>query len=505
MPPQKLQEYKNILLYLQNDNLSERTIELLLKDGNTSATKYPTIKDYMVKANVGYTTGGLGFSGNVIHISNKLNGCGRYKLEIIGAIATKNYTDLDPQRAYFFLDVVDSNKTDQCKKNIENVMIFLPKDLKLRRTNTGDTWLTIITGSKDFAQPIAKDVFGSEDRFVLKSVEQKKYSLLDVTIGELDGSESDAIAKLYYKDSVDSNNSKAEEVSIIINDKFGIKKEGIKDVNYPAEFITDTSRSIKAILEGKPANICISEDKGYMLIMSIDSDYGSLFLKSKADGKLQLKPTKTCTEFTVKSAVNEQVSISYEDLSGIQLNFNYDGKDYPSPMPLVLEKDKELDFNVCIKSDISQISSWNNKELKVIAESKFSEVGKINSKRKGEAIVKLSSYGITPMELLSVIQTTKDEMIKDKKDNEIIYAYVDWEKEYSSSNTEEYCKTLERYNLKLGDKETTFRKPAECDFEESKSEKTAKKEATERQGYILDPVLVLVLHINLVQFSANLK
>lgn len=473
LPPQKMQEYKNILLYLQNDSVTERTVELLLKDQNSP--KYPTIKNHMVRANVGHTTGGLASSGNIIHISNKLKGCGRYKLEINGSIATKNFTELDTERSYFFLDVVDVNTTEQCKKSIENVMIYLPKDLKFIRTNTGDTWLTIISGNKDFAQSVAKDVYGSEDRFVLRSAEQKKYSILDVSVGKIEGneSESSAIAKMFFKDLSESKTPKPEEISIIINSDYGIVREGQKDVNYSEEFKTETARNIKAILESKPANVCIAKDKSYLLIMSIDKDFGALFLKSKADGKLQLKPTKTCTEFTVKSAVNEQVAITYEPLAGTQITFDVNGQGEQERLSLILEKDKETDFNVCIKSDISQISSWNNKEIKIIAESKFSEVGKINSKRKGESLLKITSYGITPIEFFALIQKTAEELT-DEKTTDIIYAYVDWDKNYNPINTEEYCKALEKYNKKIEDKETFFRKPAECKFAETKSEKNAK-------------------------------
>lgn len=473
LSPQKMLEYKNVLLYLQNDALTERTIELA-KGLKGNESRFSAIKNYMVRPNVGTTTGGLVISGNIIHIPTNIKGCGRYKLEFSGYIATKNYTTLDPQRMYFFVSVMDYNKTEQCNKVVENVMVYLPKDLQFTRTTTGGTWLTIISGQKDFAEPIAKDVFGSEDRFVLANAEQKKYSVLDVTIDELKGGESTAIAKLYFKNPAPTTSASPEEIGIIINNQFGITKAGTKGVvTYPEEFKKETAKNIKAILEGRPANVCISKDRSYLLIRSIDKDFGTLLLKSKTDGKLGLLPTKTCTQFTVKSPVDEMVTLYYEAIPGVQVVFNYEEKDYPDRMQLVLEKDKEKDFNVCIKSDLSQISSWNEKELKIIAESKFSEVGKINAKRKGEASVKLGDYGVTPVELLSIIQRTTEELGADKN-SEVIYAFVDWGKEYNSASTEEYCKALEKYNKGIGNAASAFRTPTECHFEETSAEKSAK-------------------------------
>ena len=486
LPPQKLEEYKNILLYLQNDTINERTLKLVLDSHKEKDSKFPTIKNYMLKTNVGQTTGGLAISGNIIHMTDKIKGCGRYKLELSGYVATRNYTDLDTQRAYFFVDVVDSNVTDQCKKTIENINIFLPKNLDFIRTNTGDTWLTILTGNQSFAGSIAKDVYGSQDRFVLRSPEQKKYSLLDISIGEITENEN-AIAKMYFKDLSQANGKKAEEINIIINNKFGIKKEGFRDVNYPEEFIKETSNNIRNILDGKSTDVCISKDKSYLLIMGIDKDFGTLFLKAK-DSEMLLKPTKVCTTLTVKSAINEEVMISNEALSGTKVVFNLEGKDYDaSSMPLLLEKDKEKDFNVCIFSDISQISNLSGKELKIIAESRFSEVGKINSKRKGEAVIKLKTYGLTPVELLSVVQRTTEELKNEDEKAKVIFAYVDWDNKYNSKNIEEYCKSLEKYNLKLGSskssKETVFKRPEICDFKETDTEKSAKnKRAIEKSG-----------------------
>lgn len=469
LTPQKMEEYRNILIYLQNDSITEKTIDILLKEKQSN---YPTLKNYLIRTNVGLTTGGLNVSGKIIHISNKFKGCGRYKIELNGYIATKNFTELDSEKAYFFVDVIDSNTTDQCIKTMENLMIYLPKDLLFKRNDTGETWPTIISGNKDFAEPIAKNIYGSTDRFVLRSIEQKKYNILDISLNTLEGFEESAIAKLSFKDSVESSAPKPEEITVIINDRFGYKVEGKNDLEYSEEFIKETSRSIQAILEGKPANVCISKDKKHLLIMSIDKDFGSLYLKSKTD-KLQLKPITTCTEFTVKSPINEEIKITHGNLTGTQVYFNYNGEEQQDILYLVLEKDTEKDFNVCVKSDISQVGSWNNKEIKIIAESRFTESGKINAKRKAEGVLKISSYGLTPVDLLAVIESNAKEI--GDKDSEIIYAYIDWDNSYNSQNTEEYCKAFEKYRNSLGESGTTlFRTPEKCELKETKKENTSK-------------------------------
>ncbi|MFA7708710.1 MAG: hypothetical protein WCX82_01060 [archaeon] len=482
---EQLAKFRNIPLYVQNDSLSDNTVLSVLQN-NKEATKFPTIKGAMVRPNVGATTGGLSIAGGVvIHIDNKINGCGRYKITIDGSVATKGQTKLDAENAYFFV-TIDANKTEQCKKSIENIRMYLPKDIDnaLSKTNTRDTWLTVISGDKDFGLPVSKGVFNTEDRFQLKTNEQKKFSQLNISVGEI-AEDKTAIAKLYFKNPGEPKDPQAETINVIINNKFGIPTEN-EDVNYPSEFINQTAKDIKNIIEGNPADICISKDRNYMLILSFDKDFGALSLKAKTD-KLQLLPTSTCTVVTATSAITEQIEIKTQELPGVKTKFNYQGKESENTFSMILEKDKGTDFNICIQGDISEIANWSNKQLVITAESKYSTVGKINSIRKSDTNITLLNYGITPQDLLKQTQKEMEVLGKDKAKTESnFYAYVDWDKAYNKEDKEAYCSTLEKYNKNVGDKLTIFKKPEACDFEKTKSEIKANNDrAAKRAGTFL--------------------
>ena len=69
------------------------------------------------------------------------------------------------RKAYFFV-TIDFNKTGPCTKSIENVRMYLPKDTTyFKKTNMGNTWLTLISGDEKFGKTIAKQVFDSDERF----------------------------------------------------------------------------------------------------------------------------------------------------------------------------------------------------------------------------------------------------------------------------------------------------------------------------------------------------
>ncbi len=481
LKPEQLKEFQNIPIYLQNDSLTTRTLELILRNEKERNTKYPTIKEAMIRDNVGNTTGGLQTSGIIIHLENKMYGCGRYKISIDGSIATKNLEKLDPTRAYFFV-TVDANATEACKKSIENVRMYLPKDIQFfTKSNTGNTWLTIISGDENIGKTVSKNVFNTEDRFQIRTEEKKKFSQLDITIGDIPEN-NDAIAKLYFNDPIVSKTAQAEKVNVIINDKFGITKDSEK-TTYPEQFVKEVSENIKDILEGTPADVCISKDRNYMLIMSFTEDFGALVLKPQTE-IIQLTPLEKCMKVTVKSAIAEEITITTESALGVKTQLDYQNQKYTGILSMVVEKDKDTDFNICFLGDIGDIGNWTDKKVKIIAESKYTTAGKINSKRKADANITLLNYGITPVDLLGITQTTAESLGKENANSsKSFYAYVYWNKEYRKEDIEKFCDTLEKYNKGLGDKATIYKKPDYCDFKESTSEKNARNtRALKRSG-----------------------
>ena len=477
----QLKPFKNIPIYLQNDSLSQRTLDIVLKNTKEVA-KYPTIKNYEIREYVGPTSGGLQMIGNIIHVDNKMQGCGRYKITIDGRIATKDQKTLAPEKAYFYV-TIDYNKTGPCAKSIENVRMYLPKDTTFfKKSNMGNTWLTLISGDEKFGKTIAKQVFDSDERFQLRTDNVKNFSQLDVSIGTIKENEN-AIAKLYFNDPVAVTSPRPEKINLIVNDTFSINKEG-EESKYSEEFIKQVSENVKDIINGTPADICISKDKNYMLILSFEAaDYGALSLKAQ-NNKLQLAPLEKCVVLTANSALDEQVKIKAEEVIGVRTKLIYQGKDYTNELSLVLEKDKPTDFNVCFLGDIGDVAHWSDKTVKITAESKF-KIGKLNSERKADVNITLLNYGITPMQLIGIGDNISGKLSSgDAESNEqSIYAFVSWNKEYNKNDKEEYCDALKKYYDSLGGKATMFVKPKECEFKETQSEKSARnKRALKRAG-----------------------
>ncbi len=484
LKPDQLKLFKNIPIYLQNDSLSQRTLEIVL--GNTKeATKYPTIKNYAIRENVGSTSGGLQMIGNIIHVDNKMQGCGRYKITIDGRIATKDQKTLAPEKAYFFV-TIDYNKTGPCAKSIENVRMYLPKDTThFKKSNMGDTWLTMISGDENIGKTIAKQAFDSDERFQLRTDNIKKFSQLDVSIGTITENEN-AIAKLYFNNTTTATSPQPEKVNLVVNDYYTINKEG-EESKYSEEFVKQVSENVKDIINGTPADICISQDKNYMLILSFEAaEYGALSLKAQND-KLQLTPLEKCVVLTAQSAVAEKITVKYEDILGVRTKFNYSGQDYTDKLSLVLEKDKPTDFNVCFLGDIGQVVSWSDQNVKIIAESGY-RTGKINSERKADVNITLINSGMTPIQLIGIGDSVSGKLSSENAgvNEQSFYTFVSWDKKYNKNDKEEYCEALKKYYDSLGGKATMFNKPEECDFEETKTEKNAKvSRALKRAGSYL--------------------
>lgn len=472
LKPDQLKQFKNIPIYLQNDSLSQRTLEIVLNNTKDAAKKYPTIKNYAVRENVGVTSGGLQMIGNIIHVDNKMQGCGRYKISIDGRIATKDQKTLAPEKAYFFV-TIDYNKTGPCTKSIENVRMYLPKDaIFFKKSNMGNTWLTIISGEEKIGKPIAKQVFDSDERFQLRTDNIKKFNQLDVSVGEIKENEN-AIAKLYFNDPIAVTAPRPEKINLIVNDVFSINKEG-EETKYSDEFIKQVSENVKDVINGTPADICISKDKDYMLILSFEAvKLGALSLKAQHD-KVQLTPLEKCVTLTANSAVDEQVTIKAEEVMGVRTKFNYSGQDYTDRLLLVLEKDKPIDFNVCFLGDISDVVHWSDKKVKIVAESKY-KTGKTHSNRSTDINITLLNYGITPMQLIKIADSSSSKLNSGdaESDEKTFYAFVSWDDKYNKSNKEEYCEALKKYYESLGGKGTMFIKPEECNFKKTESEESA--------------------------------
>ncbi|MFH0906480.1 MAG: carboxypeptidase-like regulatory domain-containing protein [archaeon] len=297
-------------LYLQNDRLTTD----LFKDSLRKSTS--GLKDYMVEVNPGkMSPEGVYVVGKKIHFKN-LEGCGKYRINIDGFVAT-TYDDIIPSKVYYYVNIVDYNKTEQCNKNIENFLNYLPKDKDIKRTANLGTWLTVVSGDKSIGEGVSKDIFNDITRYsnISSSANTNK---LKVSIGKIT-EDSNAIAKIMFRDKLTPITNKPEEVDIIVNSSYSLSKGTLPSV------LSDKAIDVVSRIVSKQdlSEVCISRNNDYLLVMSfVDISSGSLLLDPK-ESEATLNTGEICKDFTIKSAIVENVIITSKSPEGLNTKFKY--------------------------------------------------------------------------------------------------------------------------------------------------------------------------------------
>lgn len=427
-------------LYLQNDVVSKELVqELLNLDRSASSSKYSRINNYLVVDSPSIKPTDVSFVGNRIFFPGEILGCGRYRIKIDASVAVTN-TDLQPERAYFFVEIDEIERTDACEKNIQNYQIFLPLNRDLMSNKTLNTWLTRFSGHREIASKVADNLF-KEDPYRYTQDPSLTTNNLYMHFDNISEKE-DALAKIIFGDRITATKPKPERVDIILNNNHLIGD------NVPEIFVTKATSIINnLIVQRQHVDLCISPDYDYMLVLDFIEIDDLMFDFKDRNPNLKISDGKECKEFLVKSSIGEEINfrISSEVEEFIDIKYKYEGSE-TEKLRLVLEKDKEKSFEVCVepKAD-SFLGNLVGKKVNVFADSRYVIKGS-EGKRAVERQINLESCGITPVKLIEEINKKAEYLKRDNTPKEGEYiSLVTWDSRYNNSNQETFCQTLKKY------------------------------------------------------------
>jgi len=108
-----------------------------------------------------------GFGFKQIFLEKAMRGCGRYNLEISGAVQVIDGRILDDSFVIVIKEVNERQVTDECIERIENVLNFLPIDSGYSTKNDYGTWFGVVEsadGLEELAKRFSSTLFGTDER-----------------------------------------------------------------------------------------------------------------------------------------------------------------------------------------------------------------------------------------------------------------------------------------------------------------------------------------------------
>ncbi len=425
-------------IYLQNDVVSKDLIQYLLDEDKQTNKNYSKLNNYLVMNTPSVKPTDASFVGNRIYVPTDIIGCGRYKIKIDASVSI-TYKDIQSERAYFFVEIEDYEKTEACNKNIQNYQIYLPLDKEISATKTHNTWLLRLVGNKDIVPSVVEQLF-ENDGFRYSSTITNTTNILNVHFDKITEKE-DALAKIVFGNQVTPTTATPERVDIILNNEYLID-------NQPHEqFSKKASDIIKNLIVKKQhVDLCISPKNDYILILDF-IDIGDLLFNFKdKSSTLVINEEKACKTFVIESKIGEEISFSTSDISAVaDVTYVYEGRETKN-LPLILDKDKEKEFKVCISpKNTSVIGRLVGEKVDVTAISKYVIKG-TEGQREIKKQITLESCGITPVTLLEEInKKAKSVVEKDKKKSSSFVALVSWDNKYNKADKEAFCDSLRKY------------------------------------------------------------
>lgn len=431
-------------LYLQNDAITVDLLrDLLIKDQSTNKN-FSKINRHLVLENSGLMTpSDVSITGGRLLYDGKLRGCGKYKVTIDGYVAA-NHELILPERTSIYIMIEEMEKPESCSKSAENFILFLPHDKALKQESNYGTWLTMITGKREFGEKIATDVFNDAKRYAFNLERSNQFNTINLFTGQISEKE-DAIAKIYFRTKQESLQKTPEVTEILINSGYGAVNEGNK-VIFDEKVVGNISKVIQGIMNQDLADVCISENKDYLLLLSFkESVSGTLELNAKDKvNNIRLEPEKVCKTLELSSSINETVLVNTEDTT-LNVTYNYQGKEQ-NALSVSLQPGKTIDFNVCVVPSLESLSSEISNKLKITATSKFRESSAMGLRAKTLEL-DLISFAITPLELFETInkEVQNNSVSGSELDTFEFFALVDWDDTYSPRDTETQCEILKKF------------------------------------------------------------
>ncbi len=395
-------------VYFMNDSLSPAMLRDVINKRSTEL-KIFRVDFVSYQTEPGSLLGGY---GNQIFMNHLVQGCGRYKMRIDGAVRVQG-TKLLPDYINILVNFYPEGEeeiegqppearqlTDQCLPKIQNVMNFLPLDKSYSQANSMESWLGLVE-SEDrdldkLGEEFAENLFESKQRFVssiggsnglvLRKGTHEGY-IIKLEMERIQGTQPMTI----YADIMEASGEKQAEVT----------KEAAKAVK----------ELRKNIIDG-----CISPNEDYFLIKSA-KEIGKIEIEV-GDVKLSVKyEREECIDFNILGDVREVVDVKARfkgERQGIYEPYIKKGDAVVTAAELS-EKDEErnrfyVSLKLCAKGG-RDIQFAQGKKVEINAESKA------NKRRMDSAEALLQVCGIHPYDLL-------EELAKKEKGD--YYATIIW-------------------------------------------------------------------------------
>ncbi len=115
-------------VYFANDKLTEEQMKLDFKKMNMGLLE-TAITDKVVLTDVTSTW------AKRLYLDKQLDGCGKYKIRITGAVMVINNDSIQRDSYNMYIEVLSKEKTPQCDIKVQNALNFLPKDAQTKKDN----------------------------------------------------------------------------------------------------------------------------------------------------------------------------------------------------------------------------------------------------------------------------------------------------------------------------------------------------------------------------------
>jgi hypothetical protein len=377
-------------VYMLNDNLAPEMLEDIIEKSVPSIKHFAV--DYAVEGSEPEQL--LGALGNKIYLDRQLSGCGKYTLQIKGAVRVSGTAILKDYMGIVVSVRKGGNETqEQCLPRISNAMNFLPWDRSYTPRNSRSSWLSITQAmaeeDKELAEKVAQQMFASKERFIEGISGYRNNSRLVVRSGATEGH----VVKLSMEKTVDGP-------ATVYADVLQTGEATRKNI---------TEEAAKAIAAFKEGIIdgCISPDEDYILLKSAKG-IGRLVIDGEDTIKVKYKQP-SCADLSVEAETADTIDLTQESvgtLNGIkEVWFEKDGERIST---VVLQKDEEkkkyyAQFRLCAEG-LNNLQNANKQVIKVYAASKLNPEKRIRVPKE----IRLEVCGIHPYELIAKLSEKED-------------------------------------------------------------------------------------------------
>ncbi len=396
--------------------------------------------------------GNVGFRFGNIYLAKEFRGCGKYYVEIKGAVPASQGEIITDESGRNFAIAInmkqDRADTDQCLHRVENVANFLPLDEGYTLTTDTTAWPGFVQGSSEqfgeLPKMFATQLFKSpEGRYAASITKSNRLVLVKGNTGQgllkirIEKSGSADAPKTVYAHVPDNFNAADKEMATSIANALG---------TFKAYAFSESD--------------CWGEDEtGQYIVMKSSKDMEKLYGKLALDGEkaIKINSQEQCIDFNVTTGAREDIQFetdfgektkagieyvaiylkgkSEKEKSAVLLKESANGKTEKS----ILKKDqlkettaekegkKETKFKAeaqfCVKGDNTfSLAVENIKEIKITAS------GNATPGRKSEQFaVSIEACGIHPYDLVKEMGKVTMEEIEKAPDKKIVaFATVGW-------------------------------------------------------------------------------